>query len=143
MSGRKFIFIIGSILVILSMLMPWIDMEPYVKLLGYETNGFFIGIIGIAAFAFALVYKNNEKVETYVKISVVGSLLELGLTVYFYYQYLKTCVDEFVRGSENMGAMLHMCSIGAGIGIFVAFLGGIFLLIGATFPNALIPKEKK
>lgn len=143
MSGRKVVFIIGSVLVILSMLLPWIDLDPHNQILGYETDGLFIGIIGIAAFIFALSYKNTEKVKIYVVISVVGSLLVLGLTFLFYRRYLQTCINEFVIGSENISAMMSMCSIGAGNGIFLALLGGILLLIGATFPNALIPKEKK
>lgn len=138
MGAGRIIFIIGAVFIMLSMLIPWVEIkEANVKMLGYETDGIIAGIIGVAALVIGITYKNTRSDKPYFIWGILGSLIACGLISNMYIKMIRIFKDtySFLNYSEEFAKAM-------GMGIYIAGLGSLLLLIGSIIPTPKSENEE-
>ena len=137
MGTGRIIFIIGAVLILISMLMPWLEIkEASVKMLGYETDGVIVGIIGVAALVIGIVYKNQKSGKPYFLWGIFGALVALGMLINMLRNMMRVFIDMFTISNA-----LDVFANAIGWGLYIAGLGSFLLLIGSIIPTPKTENE--
>lgn len=116
------VFLIGAAIILFSTFLVWIDMG-YTRMTGFETHGFYTGIIGLVALVYGVFYKG----KTDARYFPLGVILGAGVLVIWYFfgrHVVRTAVFDY-------GFPVYEAANFISLGSYIVIIGAIVLLIGS------------
>ena len=117
----RIIFIIGAAFLILSLIIPWVDVKGITSFYGYDSDGIFSGMAGIAALIIGIVYKGKSD-KPYCLPGILLALVPLFITINMVMNMLS--ITSF-RQMSLLGNVTITGILVAGLGTFLIIVGSL------------------